>query len=125
MDETAEEGNHANGTPWLNSCLIGNVTKDTPTDPKQDFHLFVNKDWILDTELPDGYYSWSNYSAVAKDTMEKAIKMLDGNDLPGHDAKLVQGMFDLYMDDDARIRPDMIRLRKRRKNSCSRKPGRY
>ena len=28
--------------------------------------------------------------------------MLDGNDLPGHDAKLVQGMFDLYMDVDAR-----------------------
>ncbi|WP_455619991.1 M13-type metalloendopeptidase [Eisenbergiella sp.] len=102
MDETAEKGNHANGTPWLNSCLIGNVTQDTPTDPKQDFHLFVNKDWILDTELPDGYYSWSNYSAVAEDTMEKAIKMLDGDDLPGHDAKLVQGMFDLYMDVDAR-----------------------
>ena len=96
------DNSHGNGTPWLNSCLVGNVTEDTPVDPKQDFHLYVNKDWILDTVIPDGYYSWSNYSAVAKDTMEKAINMLGGDDLSGHDAELVQGMYRLYMDVDAR-----------------------
>lgn len=101
-EETAADNSHDNGTPWLNSCLIGNVTEDTPADLKQDFHLYVNKDWILDTELPDGYGSWPNYSAVAKDTMEKAISLLSGDALSGHDAELVQGLFHLYTDMDAR-----------------------
>lgn len=101
-DRAVADDSHANGTPWLNSCLIGNVTEDTPSDLKQDFYLYVNKDWILDTALPDGYNSWSNYSAVAKGTMEKAINLLSGDALSGHDAKLVQGMFHLYTDLDAR-----------------------
>lgn len=96
------DNSHDNGIPWLNSCLIGNVKEGTPTDPKQDFYLYVNKDWILDAELPDGYSSWSNYSAVAKETMKKTIDMLNSEELTGHDAELIQGLFGLYMDLDSR-----------------------
>lgn len=101
-EAVVSDSSHDNGAPWLNSCLIGNVTEDIPTDPKQDFYLSVNKDWILNTKLPDGYSVWSNYSAVAKETMEKAITMLRSNKLSGHDAELIQGLFGLYTDIDAR-----------------------
>jgi len=102
VGENAKELGHANGSPWLNSCLIGNVSEDTPTDPKEDFHLYVNKDWILKTALPDGYVNWSAYDAAANVTMEKGIAMIKSEELSGHDAELIQGLFNLYTDMDAR-----------------------
>ena len=59
-DETDNEKVLDNGSPWLDSCLKGNVTKETEVNPKDDIFLYVNKDWLLETEIPAGYstYSW-------------------------------------------------------------------
>lgn len=101
-EESGSADSHTNGNPWLNSSLIGNVTEATPTDPRQDFHLYVNKEWLLEAEIPDGDLTWSNYSAVSKETIKKAIDMLQSEELSGHDAELIQGLFRLYTDMDAR-----------------------
>ena len=42
---------------WLNSDIIGNVTEDTPAKLKDDFALYVNKDWSVNAEVPDGFAS--------------------------------------------------------------------
>ena len=34
-----EETDYTTGTPWLYSDLEGNVTADTPADPKDDYAL--------------------------------------------------------------------------------------
>ena len=39
---------------WLNADIQGNVTEDTPAVLKDDYGLFVNKDWILQAEIPAG-----------------------------------------------------------------------
>ena len=39
---------------WLCADIQGNVTADTPAELKDDFGLFVNKDWILQAVIPDG-----------------------------------------------------------------------
>ena len=33
---------------WVWSELKENVSEETPTDPRQDFHLYANKEWILE-----------------------------------------------------------------------------
>ena len=38
---------------WLCSDIDGSVTDDTPAELKDDFHLYVNKDWFVNTPLPD------------------------------------------------------------------------
>ena len=35
----AEEIDYTTGTPWMDPEVLGNVTEDTPTDPKDNFAL--------------------------------------------------------------------------------------
>ena len=35
---------------WLNPDIIGNVTEETPAELKDNFALYVNKDWILSVQ---------------------------------------------------------------------------
>ncbi len=91
-----------NGTPWINSCLKENVTADMPTDPKDDFHLYVNKDWILDNSIPEGASNWSMYAECQENTDKLAVELLQKNDLSGHNAELIQTLYNLYLDWDAR-----------------------
>ena len=43
------------GAKWINSEIAGAISKDTPTNVKDDFFTAVNKDWILKQKLgPSG-----------------------------------------------------------------------
>ena len=46
----AESGRILDGR-WLCSNIAGNVTEDTPAELKDDFGLYVNKPWILQSEF--------------------------------------------------------------------------
>ena len=48
-DETDKD--YTAGTPWLCSMIEGTITEDTPTDPKDDFYLYANKEKLLSCEL--------------------------------------------------------------------------
>lgn len=41
------------GSPWMDSCIAGNVTADTETSAADDFCLYVNKDWITSRGYTD------------------------------------------------------------------------
>ena len=58
----AEEIDYTTGTPWMNIDLEGNVTADTPTDLKDNYALWANKDRILSMEIPTGYLAGGNAS---------------------------------------------------------------
>lgn len=101
-DAAEDEITYDNGIPWLNSCLQGNVTEDTPIDPKEDFFLYVAKDWLVDTKIPDGHQSYSWYSQVYKNNTDLMIDLLNKNEPKDHDAELVQDLYNKYLDMDAR-----------------------
>ncbi len=90
------------GSPWINSCLKDNVTADTVTDPKDDFSLYSNKDWILENEIPDGHQTWSQYAVRQEDVQNECLELLTDTSLKGHDAELIQGLYNLYLDWDSR-----------------------
>ncbi len=99
-----EEGNQVTtgGSPWINSEIKENITADMETDPKDDFHLYANKDWILANEIPDGYSSWSHYVECGLSVKEKCMELLKDDSLEGHDADIIRTYNDLILDWDTR-----------------------
>ena len=41
-DTSSEDIDYTTGTPWMYIDLVGNVTADTPADPKDNFALWAN-----------------------------------------------------------------------------------
>ena len=87
---------------WVNGAIKENLTENMELSPKDDFHLFVNYDWLRSTEIPAGYSSWSCFGAVAEETNEKIRSVLSDEALEGHDAELVRSFYHAILDWDER-----------------------
>lgn len=102
----AEEGSatqdYSTGTPWPDIDLEGVVTPDMPAELKDNFALYVNKDKILELEIPEGY----SYGGTIRDLMllqaDDVKNMFLGEAPDSHDAKLAFDLFWLMMDWDSR-----------------------
>ncbi|MBR6402686.1 MAG: M13 family metallopeptidase [Eubacterium sp.] len=90
------------GSPWIDSDIKENVTADTVADPKDDFHLYANKDWILENDIPEGTTSWDRGSARSKEVKKQCMDLLKDDSVEGHDAELVRTYNKLILDWDAR-----------------------
>ncbi|MBQ9611971.1 MAG: hypothetical protein IJV14_05210 [Lachnospiraceae bacterium] len=112
-EETAEEAEEADapataalitegGSPWINTDLKENIHEEAELSPKDDYHLFVNYDWLKKTEIPSGYTGYSIFEEVQENTDEKAKAVLTDDSLEGHNAKLVQQLYNAFLDWDAR-----------------------
>ncbi|MCR5222061.1 MAG: M13 family metallopeptidase [Lachnospiraceae bacterium] len=99
---TGEEPVVTGGTPWVDSELKENVAEDTPVSPVDDFHLYANKEWILNNEIPSGYSTWSHYSERELEVKKQCMELLKDESLTGHDAELIQTYNALILDWDAR-----------------------
>lgn len=105
--DTAAEANTASkdysgGTPWLDCDIDVNVTADTPTDPKDNFALYANKDALLSLELTDDEPAAGRMVTMANQSSED-IKQMFLKDRPEtHDARLAYDLFWLMKDWDSR-----------------------
>ncbi len=98
----AEEIDYTTGTPWLDIDLEGNVTADTPTDLKDNYALWANKDRILSMEIPVGYLAGGNTSDVNYKATEDLKALFHGEVPEDHDSRLAYDYFYLLCDWDAR-----------------------
>ncbi|MCR5000581.1 MAG: DUF3089 domain-containing protein [Lachnospiraceae bacterium] len=90
------------GKPWIDSDIKENVTENTATDPTDDFHLYVNKDWILENEIPAGYMWWGASTERGLEVKEQCIDLLNDDGIEGHDGELIRTYNSLLLDWDAR-----------------------
>ena len=90
------------GKPWIDSDLKANITENMSLSPAEDFHLYVNHDWLLQTELPAGYRSYNAFAEVQDEVEKKAREVLEDETLTGHDAELVQSLYGAILDWDSR-----------------------
>ena len=98
----AEEKDYTTGTPWLCSMIEGTVTKDTPTDPKDDFYLYANKDKLLSFELTDQRPEIGPFVDVQY-KVDDDIRAMYNEDYPeSHDARLVYDLYHMALDWEAR-----------------------
>ena len=101
-EETAEELITAGGSPWTDSDLKANILPDMELSPADDFHLFVNYEWLNEHEIPEGYTSYNSFQEVKNETDIKALDLLEDDTLTGHDAELIQAFYQAILDWDAR-----------------------
>ena len=101
-ESSAEEIDYTTGTPWMNIDLEGNVTPDTPTDLKDNYALWANKDRILSMEIPAGYLAGGNTSEVNYKATEDLKALFHGAVPEDHDSRLAYDYFYLLCDWDAR-----------------------
>jgi putative endopeptidase len=97
-----EDSDTTGGSPWIDSDIKANISADTETNPKDDFHLYANKDWILENEIPAGYSSWSHYTECGLEVKNKCMELLKDESIEGHDADLIRTYNKLVLDWDTR-----------------------
>ena len=83
---------------WLCADIQGNVTENTPAERKDDFGLFVNKDWILQAEIPAGESKAGSMEDVQRTLKDRQIALMKDDSLTGHDAELVHKLYALVSD---------------------------
>lgn len=90
------------GSPWIDSNLKENITESMPVSVKDDFHLYVNHEWLLKNNIPEGYSSNGPFLTVSMDTMRKAQALIEDTELTGHEIELVRDLYWAYLDWDAK-----------------------
>ena len=97
-----EETDYSTGTPWPDIDLEGVVTADIPTELKDNFALYVNKDKILGLEIPEGYSNGGTIMDLQLKQADDVKNMFLGEAPESHDARLAYDLFWLMMDWDTR-----------------------
>ena len=93
---------YTTGTPWPYIDLEGVVTPDMPAELKDNYALYVNKDKILDLEIPEGRAYGGTLMDLVLQQAADVREMFLGEAPQEHDAKLAYDLFWLMMDWDSR-----------------------
>lgn len=94
--------------PWINSCILGEVTDEVKADLKDDFFLNVNHDWLRDAKLRPGFDSETPIFDAADIVKNRCLEFLTDKNLKfddavlSHDVDLIQSYYDLYLDWEGR-----------------------
>ena len=94
---------------WINSDVQAFVQSTAGEEVRleDDFHLYVNRDWFMNTELPSGYASYDPISARSMEVDGQISDILRNPEKESdpaliHDQELVQKYYKMWMDWDAR-----------------------
>ena len=89
-------------TPWVDSALKENLTGDITLSAKEDFHLYVNYDWLKNTEIPAGNMRRTFFDEASEQVDENELALISDESIEGHDAKLVRDLYSAIVDWDER-----------------------
>lgn len=90
------------GSPWIDSDLKINIKKLQKPDVKDDYYLAVNYDWLKAAKIADGHTSESSFTAAERNTVQRAMDLLEDDSITGHDAALVRALYGAMTDWDKR-----------------------
>lgn len=90
------------GYPWVCSALPGVVTAEMNPGPKDDFALYVNKDFYLTEQIPEGYVSTGTVFELAPENDRRIAAMFQEGSFDTPDSQLAKAFYDLQMDWDTR-----------------------
>lgn len=90
------------GEKWINADVVGNVTSDTVTSLKDDFHTHANKQWILDNPIKEGNSNNGSFTTIDNALRERKMALMTDETLTGHDAELVRSLHEIVSNWDAR-----------------------
>ncbi|MBQ8052947.1 MAG: M13 family metallopeptidase [Lachnospiraceae bacterium] len=101
---------------WMNSDIQEWVRESEPPRLVDDFHHYVNRNWMLNTKIPDGY---SSYDPITERSLEVDAQLLEILKNPEketdpeliHDQELVQKYYRMWLDWQARDEVGMDALK--------------
>lgn len=99
------------GQPWVDHSIQENVKGAPERAPTDDFYWAVNRDWLINAKIKSGESYTSEFSVVSKEVKKDAQKLLTDVSLKGHDAELIQTLYQDFMDWDARNKAGVKPLR--------------
>ncbi|MBQ7158814.1 MAG: M13 family metallopeptidase [Treponema sp.] len=86
------------GKPWIDSNIQANVKSTKKPSAQEDFHRYVNQDWLTKAKIFEGEPRFGSFREAAKSIDKKVLALLkDNNDL-GHDAELVRSLYNAILD---------------------------
>lgn len=88
------------GSPWIDSNIKDNIKPDMKTSPKDDYYLYANYDWLLNTDIPEG--DRVTGVGMGGDGPEHVAAAIAGEELEGHDARQAQLLYRATIDTVAR-----------------------
>lgn len=105
-EETApdEMALYRTGSPWVCSTLPGVVTADMEASLKDDFALYVNKDFYVTAAIPEGYTSTGTVFQIMPENNQRIATMFREGTYDTADSQLAKAFYDLQMDWDTRNR---------------------
>lgn len=100
----SETGKLDNGSPWIDYDLSENIAlvSERPADAKDDLYLYANYEWLKSTSIRPGYRSESTFTTISDEIREMSMSVLTDKNLESEDAKMVQNLYDAWLDWDAR-----------------------
>ena len=94
--------NYGGGKPWINSLIKENDMKVQQTSPKEDFHLYVNLNWLQKNDIPEGKKDFGSFREVENVIQKNILEVLTNQNIQGIDAENVRSLYHAILDWDAR-----------------------
>ncbi len=102
-DAKNKDVDYSTGKPWMCDSLDGLITADTPVNLKDDYYLYVNKDDLVSTKIPEGYTTAGGVYNLSQDFNQTLLDMFNGGiKTDTHEGILASNLYSLYMDWDSR-----------------------
>ncbi|MBQ8053784.1 MAG: M13 family metallopeptidase [Lachnospiraceae bacterium] len=86
----------AGGHPWIDSQARENIYEGMPLSPKDDFHLYVNYDYMMRRK------NGEKYDASKNVLLQEVKEILEDSVANNHVEEIVQDYYKAYIDWDAR-----------------------
>ena len=99
------------GQPWVDHSIQENVKGAQESAPTDDFYWAVNREWLNNATIKPGDSYTNEFSTVSEGVDDSVQKLLTDSSLKGHDAQLIQTLYQDFMDWDARNKAGMKPLR--------------
>ena len=101
---------------WVNSDIQEWVKEIGEAEAKDDFHLHVNREWMVNTVIPDGYSSFDTITERALEVDSQLMDILENPEKETdpaliHDQELVQKYYSMWLDWDSRNKLGVSALR--------------
>ncbi len=92
---------------WDDSNLKKYYLSGEEKSYRDNFHMAVNRDWVLANDIPEGYYSYDMFTERQMEVDEEIIGILSGSsdadsEEVAHDLSLIQTYYELWLDWDHR-----------------------
>mgnify|MGYP002671925998 FL=1 len=101
-ETTEETGQAAVGDKWINSDILGVVTESTEVSEKDDFASAVNKEWLAQARIPDGYSAYGAFAECEDLLMERKMDLIGNSSIQSHNEELVTRFYQLATDWEGR-----------------------